>query len=186
MASSQDAPMLASLQGAATFPPAPYGPSGKASSDSSWQYVQPSQQALTCPPTTTNPLEASSTSLTLEKRTLQFGPTGDQLSYVQNQVALLEATLASQSREAEQYIQNQRGQTHAVLLQQRVEFETQARGLRGVPHCGGMLFAYAFAPLDISPEGYFVRGQGDVSHGWHVGSRVLTLGAQALPRAKLR
>ena len=116
-------------------------------------------QSLTCPPTTINPPEASPTSLTLERRTLQFGPSGDQLSYVQNQVALLEATLASQSREAEQYIQNQRGQTHPVLLQQRVEFETQARGLRGVPHCGGMLFAYAFAPLDISPEGYFVRGR---------------------------
>ena len=57
---------------------------------------------------------------------MQFGPTGDQLSQVQNQVVLLENHLAAQSREAEQYIQTQRGRTYEVLLEQRTEFETRA------------------------------------------------------------
>ena len=79
------------------------------------------------PPTVISPLESSPTSLTLERRTLQFGPTGDQLIQVQNQVSLLESHLAAQSSEAAQYIQNQRGETHKALLEYRTEFETQAQ-----------------------------------------------------------
>ena len=78
------------------------------------------------PPTTLSPLEVSPTSLTLERRTLNFGTTGDQLTQVQNQVMLLENHLAAQSREATQYIQTQRGQTHEALVEYRMEFETQA------------------------------------------------------------
>ena len=79
------------------------------------------------PPTIISPMESSPTSLTLERRTLQFGPTGDQLTQVQNQVSLLESHLAAQSSEAAQYIQNRRGETHKVLLEYRTEFATQAQ-----------------------------------------------------------
>ena len=41
---------------------------------------------------------------------MQFGQTGDPLTRVQHQVALLEHHLATQSQEAEQYIQNQRAE----------------------------------------------------------------------------
>ena len=84
----------------------------------------PALQSGTYPPTALSPLEISPTSLTLERRTLNFGSTGDQLTQVQNQVLLLENHLPAQSREAAQYIQTQRGQTHEALLEYRTEFET--------------------------------------------------------------
>ena len=79
------------------------------------------------PPTIISSMESSHTSLTLERRTLQFGPTGDQLTQVQNQVSLLEGHLAAQSSAAAQFIHNQRGETHKALLEYRTEFETQAQ-----------------------------------------------------------
>ena len=61
---------------------------------------------------------------------MQFGPTGDQLSQVQHQVALLEHHLATQSHEAETHIHKQRaeysGRARDILLEQRTEFETRA------------------------------------------------------------
>ena len=78
-------------------------------------------------PVSISPLESSPTSLTLERRTLNFGPAGDQLAQVQNQVTLLEGHLAAQSGAAAQFIHNQRGETHKALLEYRTEFETQAQ-----------------------------------------------------------
>jgi hypothetical protein len=87
----------------------------------------PALQSGTYPPTALSPLEISPTSLTLERRTLNFGSTGDQLSQVQNQVLLLENHLAAQSRDASQYLQHQQGQSQEAMLAYRTEFETQAQ-----------------------------------------------------------
>ena len=87
----------------------------------------PALQSGTYPPTALSPLEISPTSLTLERRTLNFGSTGDQLTQVQNQVMLLENHLAAQSRDASQYLQHQQGQSQEAMLAYRTEFETQAQ-----------------------------------------------------------
>ena len=87
----------------------------------------PALQSGTYPPTALSPLEISPTSLTLERRTLNFGTTGDQLTQVQNQVVLLENHLAAQSRDASQYIHHQHGQSQEALLEHRMEFGTQAQ-----------------------------------------------------------
>ena len=76
-------------------------------------------------------LEASPTTLTLERQTLRMDVgADDQLTFVQRQVALLEQNMALQGLQAQRYIAEQQehytGRAYEILREQRAEFETQA------------------------------------------------------------